>query len=81
MIFNLLSLFGKRNDEVADLQEQIEVQAQIIRELGEANALITHSMTAIWAANPRREAYDPREQPRNAHPFKGSFSSTEENGF
>jgi hypothetical protein len=32
------SLFGKRDDEVADLRKQIEVQAQIIRELGEANA-------------------------------------------
>ncbi|KAJ4404613.1 hypothetical protein N0V91_005763 [Didymella pomorum] len=32
------SLLGKRNNEIGDLREQLKVQAQIIRELGEANA-------------------------------------------
>jgi hypothetical protein len=32
------SLLGKRNNEIDDLREQLKVQAQIIRELGEANA-------------------------------------------
>ena len=40
MVFNLptmSSISSKRDHEVADLQEQIEVQIQVIRELDEAN--------------------------------------------